>query len=313
MPRRAAASAPVEADLVQPFMLESSGIRGDLVRLGAVADHVISRHAYPDPLAALLGEMLALAAMLSSMMKYDGVFTLQTKGEGPVGLMVVDMTTKGHLRGYAGFDADRLAATLARRGAAPDDGPPGVPEFLGQGHLAFTVDQGPHTERYQGIVELSGSTLANCLQHYFRQSEQIQTGLIVAAGQAAGAWRSAGLILQRIPDESAGAGAEPDEDAWRRAMLLQASCTDAELLDPALPVNDLLYRLFHEEGVRVFRRRPLVARCRCSRRRLVDTLRAMPRAQVEDLKIDGKVVVTCEFCDRRYRFDGAALTRIYAS
>jgi molecular chaperone Hsp33 len=313
MPQRAAEAVPAEDDLVQPFMLESSGIRGNLVRLGAVADHVISRHAYPDPLAALLGEMLALAAMLSSMMKYDGVFTLQTKGDGPVGLMVADITSEGHLRGYAGFDADGLAATLAGHDGAPDAGPPGVPEFLGKGHLAFTVDQGPHTERYQGIVELSGPTLANCLQHYFGQSEQIQTGLIVTAGKTADAWRSAGLILQRIPDEATGGGAEPDEYAWRRAMILQASCTDAELLDPALPVNALLYRLFHEEGVRVFRRRPLVARCRCSRRRLVETLRAMPRAEVEDLKVDGEVVVTCEFCDRRYRFDAAALERIYAS
>ncbi len=136
------------------------------------------------------------------------------------------------------------------------------------------------------------------MQHYFRQSEQIQTGLIVAAGKAAGAWRSAGL---------------PDEDAWRRAMILQASCTVDELLDPELPVNDLLYRLFHEEGVRVFRRRPLDARCSCSRKRLEKTLRAMPRAEIEDLKLDGKVIVTCEFCNRRYRFDGAALDRIYAS
>ena len=104
----------------------------------------------------------------------------------------------------------------------------------------------------------------------------------------------------------------PDDDAWRRAMVLQASCTEAELLDPGLPVDDLLYRLFHEEGVRVFRRRPLVARCRCARARLEETLHTLPRAEIEDLKVDGAVVVTCEYCNRRYRFDDAALVRIYA-
>jgi molecular chaperone Hsp33 len=320
MPRQAASAAlSSESDLVQPFMLESSGIRGDLVRLGGVADHIITRHAYPEPLAALLCEMLALTAMLSSMMKYDGVFSLQTKGDGPVGLMVADMTSEGHLRGYAGFDAAKLEAALAGDGGAPDDGRPGVAELLGAGYLAFTMDQGPGTERYQGIVDLSGPALADCLQHYFRQSEQIQTGLIVASGGTRGAWTSAGLILQRVPGQGAGPAAgpnapagPPDADAWRRAMILQASCTQDELLDPELPVNDLLYRLFHEEGVRVFRRRPLDARCSCSRKRLEKTLRAMPRAEIEDLKLDGKVIVTCEFCNRRYRFDGAALERIYA-
>ena len=317
MPRQTAAATPSsESDLVQPFMLESSGIRGDLVRLGGVADHIITRHAYPEPLAALLCEMLALTAMLSSMMKYDGVFSLQTKGDGPVGLMAADMTSEGHLRGYAGFDAAKLAAALVGNGGAPDEGRPGVAELLGAGYLAFTVDQGPGTERYQGIVDLSGPALADCLQHYFRQSEQIQTGLTVVSGGTRGAWTSAGLILQRVPGPAPGSNAPadpPDEDAWRRAMILQASCTEDELLDPELPVNELLYRLFHEEGVRVFRRRPLDARCSCSRERLKKTLRAMPRAEIEDLKLDGKVIVTCEFCNRRYRFDGAALDRIYAS
>ena len=295
-----------EFDLVQPFLLESTGIRGDLVRLGAVAEHIVTRHAYPPPLAALLVEMLTLTAMLSSMMKYDGVFSLQTSGDGPVRLMVSDVTTQGHLRGYAGFDAARLAAVPEAAGVA---------ELLGKGHLAYTVDQGPDMERYQGIVALSGATLADCLQHYFLQSEQIRTGLVVASGNDDGKWRAAGLILQRLPEEASGGVAEavPDEDAWRRAMVLQASCTEAELLDPGLPVNDLLYRLFHEEGVRVFRRRPLVARCRCARTRLEETLRSLPRAEIEDLKIDGEVVVTCEYCNRHYHFDDAALLRIYAA
>lgn len=301
MPEGARRAVLAEEDVVQPFLLESSGIRGHLVRLGPAVDHILTRHAYPAPVAGLLAETVALAATLASMMKYDGIFTLQTKGDGPVRILVADTTSDGHLRGYASFDENALR-TL--------DGA-GTDVLLGGGYLAFTVDQGAHTDRYQGIVELTGTTLAECLQHYFRQSEQIRSGLMVAAARIEGAWRAAGLLLQRTPGPGGFPEAPEDEEDWRRAMILQASCTERELLDRDLPVNDLLYRLFHEEGVRVFQRKPLQARCRCSRARLEDTLRALPRAEVEDLKVDGEVVATCEFCNTAYRFDAAALDRIY--
>jgi len=314
----AVAAPRPETDVAQPFMLESSGIRGDLVRLGASVDEIASRHAYPRPLAALVGEMLVLTAMLSTMMKYKGVFTLQTKGSGPVHMVVTDATSEGHLRGYAGFDAARLAAVLARHEESGDAAPPTVSELLGRGYLAFTVDQGAHTDRYQGIVELTGPGLADCLQHYFRQSEQVRSGLVVAVARTGGAWRAAGLVLQRVPKRAGDAvGDEPDadpvdEDAWHRAMVLLASCTREELLDWALPIDDLLYRLFHEEGVRVFARRPLLARCRCSRARLDETLRAMAPGQIDELKVDGAIVMTCQFCGRDYRFDETALARLHA-
>jgi len=305
----AAADAHPSDDLVQPFLLESSGIRGNLVRLGPVVDEILTRHDYPQPVAAILGEMLTLTAMLGGLIKDDGVFSLQTKGDAAIGTMVADVTSKGTLRGYAGFNAERLAA--ARR-AGGDAETLGVRALLGKGYLAFTADPGPPAERYQGIVELIGDSLAECLQHYFLQSEQIQSGLLVATGRIAGAWRAAGLVLQRLPDGPPEPGMPRDEDAWRRAMVLLASCTRPELLATDVPANDLLYRLFHEEGVRVFRRRTVQAGCRCSRQRLEKTLRALPRPQVEELRVDGKVVVTCEFCNRRYRFDSAALARIYA-
>ena len=302
-----AADPQTNDDLVQPFLLESSGIRGNLVRLGPVVHEILTRHAYPAPVARLLGEMLALTAMLAGLIKHDGIFSLQTKGDGAVGTMIADMTSAGDLRGYAAFDEDRVATI----GSAA-----GVPDLLGAGYLAFTADPGPPADRYQGIVELTGATLAECLQHYFRQSEQVQSGLIVATGLVEGDWRAAGLVLQCLPEDRPAHGLGPgepvDEDAWRRAMILQASCTRAELLGPDLPANDLLYRLFHEEGVRVFRRRAVVAGCRCSRSRLKETLRSLPRQEVEDLRIDGEVVVTCEFCNRRYHFDSAALARLYA-
>lgn len=316
-----------EQDVVQTFVLESSGIRGDLVRLGDAVDEIVSRHAYPDLLAGRLAEMLVLAAVQSSLMKYDGVFTLQTKGDGPVNMMVADATSEGHLRGYAGFDEARLTEALTRHTELGQPGPPAIAEVLGHGYLAFTVDQGEDTERYQGIVELVGHSLSDCLQHYYRQSEQIRTGLTVAVDRVGGAWRAAGLILQRVPREGGTvrdlpgdgeppediAGTPDEEEDWRRAMVLQASCTPAELLDWGLPINDLLYRLFHEEGVRVFRRRPLLARCRCSRARIETTLRSLPRAEVEEYKVEGEIVMSCQFCNESYRFDAAALDKIYAS
>jgi molecular chaperone Hsp33 len=295
----------LQADQVQPFLIESSGIRGRLLRLEGVCDRILARHDYPAPVARLLAEMLALCGGLASLIKYEGVFTLQASGDGPLRMMVVDVTSEGAMRGYAGFDRERMETLMAA-----GDAQPSVPQLFGQGHLAFTVDQGSYSERYQGIVALTGGTLADCLQHYFMQSEQLQSGIVLAAGRRGAHWVSAALVLQRLPEEAV--HAIEDEDDWRRAMVLQASCSEDELLDDSLGFHNLLYRLFHEEGVRVFEPRPLKEACRCSRRKLESVLKAMPRAEIEDLKSDGAVEVTCEFCTRLYRFDDDDLDRIYA-
>src|SRR5579863_5532519 len=158
-------------DLVQPFQIDPFGLRGRLVRLGPLLDEILTRHAYPEPVAVILGEAIVLAAALAGALKYEGVFTLQTKGDGPIRLIVADVTSAGAVRGYAQFDTDAVAA--AGPGAR-------VPRLLGAGYLAFTVDQGEHTARYQGIVELEGASLAECTHHYFRQSEQVEAGLKVA-------------------------------------------------------------------------------------------------------------------------------------
>jgi molecular chaperone Hsp33 len=295
----------LQADQVQPFLIESSGIRGRLLRLEGVCDRILARHDYPVPVARLLAEMLALCGGLASLIKYDGVFTLQASGDGPLRMMVVDVTSEGAMRGYAGFDRERMETLMAA-----GDAQPSVPQLFGQGHLAFTVDQGGYSERYQGIVALTGDTLADCLQHYFMQSEQLQSGIVLAAGRRGAHWVSAALVLQRLPEEAV--HAIEDEDDWRRAMVLQASCSEDELLDDSLGFHNLLYRLFHEEGVRVFEPRPLKEGCRCSRAKLENVLKSMPRAEIEDLKSDGAVEVTCEFCTRHYRFDDDDLDRIYA-
>ncbi len=306
MSEATAGRAALQADLVQPFLIESSGIRGRLLRLENVCDRVLSRHAYPAPVARLLAEMLALCGGLASLIKYEGIFTLQASGDGPLRMMVVDVTSEGAMRGYAGFDRARIDLLMAETGDSPT-----VPQLFGKGHLAFTVDRDKYSDRYQGIVALTGDSLADCMQHYFMQSEQLQSGIVLAAGRRGEHWLSAALVLQRLPEEAV--HAIEDEDDWRRAMVLQASCSEDELLDDGLALNDLLFRLFHEEGVRVFEPRSVTESCRCSREKLENVLKSMPRPEIEDLKIDGAVEVTCEFCTEVYRFDDDDLDRIYAS
>ena len=309
MPEGSSGAGGRQADLVQPFLIESSGIRGRLLRLEGVCDRIISRHGYPAPVSRLLAEMLALCGGLASLIKYDGVFTLQASGDGPLRMMVVDVTSDGAMRGYAGFDQARLDALLAALPAGGDT-PPTVPQLFGKGYLAFTVDQAGYSERYQGIVALTGDSLADCLQHYFMQSEQLQSGIVLAADRRSEHWVSAALVLQRLPEEAV--HVIENEDDWRRAMVLQASCSADELLDDSLALNDLLFRLFHEEGVRVFEPRQVTEGCRCSQDKLENVLKSMPRAEIEDLKTEGAVEVTCEFCTRTYRFDDGDLDRIYA-
>jgi len=298
-----------EDDLIQPFLIVATGVRGRVVRLGNVVDEVLSRHDYPEPVAVMLGEALALAATLAGALKFDGVLTLQTKGDGPISMLVADMTSDGDMRGYAQFDSSRLSQGAANKAARTDS----VPDLLGQGYLAFTVDQGANTERYQGIVRLEGKSLAACAEHYFAQSEQIEAALRIAAGRidyadGSSAWRAAGLMIQRLPDEGGIAGQRTiDPDAWNRTHILMESVTDAELLDPALAPNDVLYRLFHEDGVRVYEPAALQARCRCSRQRVGTVLTAIGRDDLAELEVGGVIMVTCEFCGRDYRFSESDL------
>lgn len=312
MPEPAAApeelSGPVD-DIVQPFQLHhprppGARISGRLVRLGPLVDGAVRRHAYPAPVAQLVAELLALAGGLAATLKFEGVFSLQTQSDGPITLMVADVTDAGGMRAYARFDAGKLAAVVAEGGSVAP-----VPRLLGKGYLAFTVDQGPDTERYQSIVALEGDTLTACAQGYFRQSQQLDTALILAAGQrpegADGAYRAAALILQRLP-----VGPHAGEDAldpWREAMLLMASCGADELLDPALTPARLLFRLFHEMGVRVTPPRALAFACRCSRARAEAVLRRLPLDELAAFKRDGRITVTCEFCSTTHSFEEAEI------
>ncbi len=290
-------------DFVQPFRIERSGLRGRLVRLGGALEDILGPHDYPPSVASLLSETVALAALLSTALKYDGIFTLQTHGDGPVGTMMADVTSAGGLRGYARYAPDRLAAAEKGSGGV-------VPRLLGAGHLAFTVDQGPDTERYQGIVELTGATLADCAHAYFHQSEQLESAIVLVSAGGGGPPRAAGLTIQRLPS----ARDEDTEDLaeeWRRAVILMSSITKAELLDPALSPRQILWRLYHRDGIRVFRQRPLRHACRCSQAKVERTLRSFPRSEIEAMGDDGSVTVTCEFCKANYVFGPEALDALY--
>jgi molecular chaperone Hsp33 len=310
-------------DVVLPFQVDPFALRGRVVRLGPVVDTILKQHAYPQVVAQTLAEMIAMATALAATLKYDGVFTLQTKGDGPIRLMVADVTSEGGVRGYAQYDEARIAQIT--------DPSPSVPKLFGAGYLAFTVDQGENTDRYQGIVELTGATLAECAHHYFRQSEQLEAGIKVAAAHTVDAagnamWRAGAIMIQRLPPEDAQGSAEgasiarrlsatqeEAEEGWRRAMILMGSATAAELVDPGLVPWKLVDRLFLAEGVRIYRPHDLRHSCRCSRERVARVLRALPRSEVDDLTIDGRVFVTCEFCNARHEFDVDQLAELFAS
>jgi molecular chaperone Hsp33 len=298
--------SPINDNLARPFQLEQSALRGRVVRLGALVDRVLTRHDYPEPVSRLLGELFVLAATLAGGLKFKGTFSLQVRGAGPVSLMIADCTNAGAMRGYAKFDAARVAALP---GATARD-------LLGDGQLALTVDQREEGQAYQGIVELQGTTLTECMQAYFRQSEQLKTGLKVAVERVADhdrqRWRAGGIMVQRVAEQIPDEREEQMEDDWRRTMLLLGTATDAELVDPHLAPERLLLRLFHQEGVRVFEPLDLSFGCRCSRERVEVVLRRFPPDDLEDMKeADGQLVVTCEFCNTTYRFDEAGLAGLH--
>jgi molecular chaperone Hsp33 len=281
------------ADVLRPFRLERSQLRGRVVRLAATVDYVLRAHDYPPPVSTLLGELLVLAGGLAGGLKFAGSFSLQVRGDGPVGLMVADCTNEGRMRGYASFDAARIV-----------DEATGPAALIGKGVLALTVDQtASGGQLYQGIVELDGTSLAQSMLTYFRRSEQIPTGIRSALGRdpLTGAWRAGAIIVQATPGTGPAAGVDAEEN-WQRTMLLLQTASDAELLDANLQPDDLLWRLFHQEGVRVFEPMSLEPGCSCDEQRVENVLRSFGPDELADMRLpDGSISVTCQFCSRVYR------------
>jgi len=294
-------SDALKTDLILPFQLDEANLRGRLVRLHETYGETIKNHGYPTPVSRLLGECLALAAVLAGALKYDGLFTLQIQSDGPVSLMVVDIASTGELRATARFDAEKVADAENKEGGD-------VPRLLGKGQLVFTVDQGADMERYQGMVALTGETLADCADEYFTRSEQIETAIqLVARPDATDGPAAAALMIQRMPEGVANDqitdSVDTAEEHWNRAVILLKSATAEELTDESLPPEDLLYRLYHQEGVKAYPAKKLVFKCRCSRDKVRATLASFPKAEVAELKEDGRVTVTCQFCGLDYLFE----------
>jgi molecular chaperone Hsp33 len=299
-------------DVVIPFAVKPLGVRGRIVRMGAVIDDILSRHDYPDPVSALVAESVALTAMLGTALKFDGKFIVQTKTTGPVQMLVADFVSPGGVRGCAKFSKPRVDEL-----EKPDQR-----QLLGEGILGMTVDQGQDMERYQGIVPLNNSTLTDAAHAYFQQSEQIPTRLRVAAGPllARGEkqthWRAGAILVQHLPSEGGSSpiaemqGDAPEEarieveedDNWVKAKLLLDTVEDHELLDPTLTAEEILYRLYHEDGVTVYPAIPISRHCTCSCETVSSMLQNFSSTDRADMVKDGAIEVTCEFCSTPYQF-----------
>ncbi len=283
-------------DLVAAFQIERQPARGRIVRLGPVVDDILKRHHYPDPVAELLGETCALAALVGASLKFEGRLIVQAQGDGPVAYVVCDYDTSGGLRGYCSFDETRVAQVST--GFVR----PGAKSLLGEGVFIMTIDPADAGERYQGITPIEGETLALCAETYFAQSEQTPTRVRLAVGELQDgrghSWRAGGMILQNIAGDAARGSTD---DAWDRAQALFETLGEDELIDPQLAPETLLYRLFHEDGVRMFEPRPLRAYCRCSEARVMAMLHALPEKDLTEMtEPDGAIHVTCEYCSRTY-------------
>ncbi|CAN5355956.1 Hsp33 family molecular chaperone [soil metagenome] len=293
-------SSPLDDNLAAAFQIEGWPVRGRLVRLGDAVDAVLAAHDYPEAVAALLGEACALAALVGSSLKFEGRLIVQAQGDGPVRYVVADYDTAGTLRGYCRFDADEVAA--ASTGFAR----PGARSLLGEGVFIMTLDQGPDFDRHQGITPIEGESLSLCAEHYFAQSEQVPTKVHLAVGQVTGedgktSWRSGGAMIQMVAgDETRGS----TDEVWDRTRALFQTLADDELIDPTITPELLLFRLFHEDGVRLETPKALSAQCRCSVERIEGVLGSFSDEERKDMiEPDGKIRVTCEYCSTVYALE----------
>jgi molecular chaperone Hsp33 len=317
-PSRAPSALAID-DIVLPFEVSSLDLRGRVVRLGPAVDEILTRHAYPEPVAKLVGEAVVLTVMLGSALKIDGRFILQTQTGGPVRMLVVDYTAPGKVRACARFDKGEVAKAIERGKTSPGD-------LLGEGHLAMTIDQGPDMNRYQGLVALAGGTLEDAAHEYFMRSEQIPTRVRLAvaeelkqaSGGATHRWRAGGIMLQFLPKSperarvadlhpgDAPEGTQPhvvaEDEAWTEGQALMGTVEDLELIDPDLSSERLVYRLFNEPGVRVFQAADVRAECSCSREAVEAMLKSFSQDDRDHMVEDGRISVTCEFCSANYEF-----------
>lgn len=277
-----------DSDTLSRFLFEHAGIRGNLVHLDASWRAMLEAHPYPEPVAARLGEALAAASLLAATIKFEGSLILQIQGSGPIRTLVAQATHARTVRGLARWEGEVPAVES-------------LSDQFGTGQLVLTIDQG-RGQPYQGVIPLAGARLTDAIEHYFTDSEQIPTRLWLAAGPS----RASGLLLQRLPEAGA------TEEDWNRVTLLADTLTPGELLD--LATEPLLHRLFHEETVRLFESEPVSFRCGCSRSRIADMVKLLGESDIDSLLDEqGAIEVTCEFCNRLYRFDPVDARQLFAS
>ncbi len=284
---------------IAAVQIGGGSVRGRIIRMSDELDKALGADRYPEPVARLLGEAILLSALVASSLKFDGRLLIQTHGtnEGAVSLLVAECTTKGDVRAYARYDEAALKRIVAA------DKTPSAKTLIGGGTFAMTIDSNVHKEQYQGIAAIEGDSLADAAESYFETSEQIPTQIRLAVGRVQEngrpVWQGGGLMIQKIAgDETRGDA----EESWSHAKAVMATLTDLELIDPDLPPERLLYRLFHEQGVRLDTPKPVRANCSCSRERLLQTIKTFDEQARRDMLEDGKVMAKCQFCDEEHVF-----------
>lgn len=295
-------------DIVVPFESSALNIRGRLVRLDTVVSTVLERHDYPPIVSRILAEALAVTAALGgAALKEDGsILSFQLSGDGPISLCVADYVSPGVIRGYARFDTTEVSLLAeALKGATPT-----LSDTLGHGNLVLTLDDANAEDRYQGIVELTGDSVTDCVAGYFKQSEQTLSHLISSVEPAADdhGWRVGVLMIQRIPRALPGAADAEisqelalEDDAWQTAVALVQTVTDGELISDT-PGPQLIHNLFHDQQYNLYEAAEPCFGCRCSRDKVVTTLTQFPAEEIRDMAQDGRIVVNCQFCNASYMF-----------
>jgi molecular chaperone Hsp33 len=283
-------------DFSARFVIEAHPVHGRLVRLGATLDQILNAHAYPEPVATLLGEACVLAVLVGAALKFEGRLILQAQGDGPVRYVVADYDTRGGVRGFCRFDEGELNALIAANAGGFQS--LGARALLGKGTFIMTIDPDGQMERYQGVTPIEGESLSLCAEHYFAQSEQAPTQIKLAMTQEAERWRAAGMMIQAIAGDAARGDTQESFDHIRA---LFETLGEEELTDFDLGADRLLYRLFHEDGVRLSPARDVFRLCRCTQDRVEELVASFSAEEQSDMReSDGKVHITCEYCSKTF-------------
>lgn len=300
------------SDFIQPFLIDHSSIRGRFVRVSKVLDTILGAHNYPLPVSLHLAEQIVIACMLSATLDKEGILTVQAKGDGAVRFIIVDVLAGGIIRGYAEVDEEKLKKVIGRSKTKKRT----ISEIFGKGYLAVTLDEGKSRERYQGIVELQGESLSDAFRGYFMQSQQGEISVNVdvrAPDKNNKHWLGGGVIIERMPldgGKESELTKEEQDETWERTKIFMQTLKSKEMLDQNITPQNLLYRLFNEDGVWVYKLQEIKAGCRCSRERIKSVLKSIPKEELLSTLDKGKMSVSCQFCNKSEVFTREDINRL---